>query len=66
VSDVLLNGRQPEPWELEAMRRGYDHEREKDLEALRGVLAGEGTPYPPRQPSPSALVADLDIFGGQL
>ncbi len=69
MSGVLLNGRQPQDWELDIIRRGHEHQQEKDMEQLRGVLAGEDTahaPRPPRPSSTSALLADIDIIGGQL
>jgi hypothetical protein len=66
VSDVLLNGRVPRDWELDIIRRGREHQREKDTEQLRGVLAGGDTAHAPRPSSASALLADIDIIGGLL
>jgi hypothetical protein len=47
VGDVLLNGRKATDWELAAVERGRRCERERDLELLAGVLAGEA-PRPDR------------------
>jgi len=39
MSDVLMNGREPEPQEMAALERGRRQERERARDLLAGVLA---------------------------
>ncbi len=64
MNGTWLNGRKPLNWELPAIERGYGHFRQQDLDLLDGLLAGQDEARPPARAS--ALLADVDIIGGQL
>jgi hypothetical protein len=42
--EVYLNGRRPADWELPALERARQHERERDMRVLAGVLTAEPVP----------------------
>lgn len=52
MGDVLLNGREPLDWELAAVERARQHERDQAAEQLAGVLASGRPQVPgPRPPA---------------
>jgi hypothetical protein len=55
MADVLLNGRKATDWELAAIERGRQHERDRDRELLAGVLTGD----PRRRPERPRPVTDI-------
>ena len=41
MAEVLMNGREPLPWEMAALERGRRQELERDTARLKGVLPAE-------------------------
>jgi hypothetical protein len=59
MGEVLLNGRVPQDWELPAMERARQCERERDERVIAGLLTGETAVAPvPERPRP---VSDLPL-----
>lgn len=50
MADVLLNGREPEDWELPALERGREHQLAQARATLAGVLAEDR-----EKPEPGAV-----------
>lgn len=55
MAEVLVNGREPEPWERPSLERGRRQELERDSRVVAGLAAEDREDPPPaRRP-----VADL-------
>jgi hypothetical protein len=46
MGDVLLNGREPVPWEVAALERARRCELERDSRVLAGLLTAGPVPHP--------------------
>jgi len=47
VADLLMNGREPLPWEMPALERGRRCELERDSRVVAGLVAEDRDDPPP-------------------
>ena len=50
MADLLVNGREPLPWELPALERGRKCELERGRDLLKGLIPKDQEPPPAGRP----------------